>query len=224
MYYTSPSEFLHTLKEIFVNEIYKADIPPSTFIIDCGANIGLSTIYFKQICPTAQIIAFEPDTTNYDLLVKNIDSFKLENVTAKKEAVWIEDTELTFSQEGNMGSRIELVTNNKNVTVVKAIRLRDLLDKKISFLKIDIEGAEYRVLKDIAPQLKNVSTLFVEYHGKFFQSHELTEIFDIIQKAGFSYYIREAANIYSHPFLASKTGSDAPYDVQLNIFCFRKAG
>ena len=74
IFYSSPSEFLHTLKEIFINEIYRVELPANSFIIDCGANIGLSTIYFKQICPTAKIIAFEPDSTSFTILTKNIKS------------------------------------------------------------------------------------------------------------------------------------------------------
>jgi len=221
IYYNNPPEFLKTLQEIFINEIYKMDIPVGSIIIDCGANIGLSTIYFKQICPTAEIIAFEPDKTNYELFVKNIDSFKLEKVTAKKEAVWIQNTELTFSQDGNMGSKIDLEKSNSKITMVKAVRLSDLLDKKIFFLKMDIEGAEYAVLKDISTKLNNVQTLFVEYHGKFSQSNELTEIFNIIQKAGFNYYIRQAADNHVYPLMAGGMMSDIPYDVQLNIFCFK---
>ncbi|HEX5654231.1 MAG TPA: FkbM family methyltransferase [Chitinophagaceae bacterium] len=220
IYFINPSEFLHTLKEIFIHEIYKTALPPDAFIIDCGANIGLSTLYFKQLCPGAELIAFEPDDKNFALLEKNIRSFQLEKVQARKEAIWIEDTLLNFSGEGTMGSRIDN-QNKTNTHTVKATRLYDLLDRPVDFLKIDIEGAEYAVVKDISPRLNLVKNLFLEYHGKFDQTGELNEIFAILQQAGFYYYIKEAAEIYPNPFLARKSTFKPDYDVQLNIFCFR---
>ena len=40
-------------------------------------------------------------------------------------------------------------------------------------MKLDIEGAEYKVLKDIADNLGNVNNMFIEYHGTFDQNNEL---------------------------------------------------
>src|SRR5262245_31023688 len=61
-------ELLHALDEIFEEEIYKIKLPSKPTIIDCGANIGLSVIYLKLQSPDAHVIAFEPDTRNYELL------------------------------------------------------------------------------------------------------------------------------------------------------------
>jgi hypothetical protein len=91
----------------------------------------------------------------------------------------------------------------------------------VDFLKLDIEGAEYKVLKDITENLHYVTNMFVEYHGTFPQNNELVEIFEIISKAGFRFYIKEAANNYPYPFLPKPRKLD--YDVQLNIFCFKKS-
>jgi hypothetical protein len=117
-----------------------------------------------------------------------------------------------------MSSKINL--EKENSQQVKAIRLKDYLNNKVDFLKIDIEGAEYRVLKDISEKLTNVENLFLEYHGNFNQNDELVEIFEIISKSGFQFYIKEAVSVFDHPFLHKKD-LKIPYDVQLNIFCFR---
>ena len=69
--------------------------------------------------------------------------------------------------------------------------------------------------------MPKVKALFLEYHGMFDQVRELTEIFQLIQQAGFIYYIKEAAEIYKSPFMASAAVQRPTYDVQLNIFCFR---
>ena len=149
---------------------------------------------------------------------KNISSHHLKNIDAKNEAIWFENTSLNFIQEGNMASRIG-IDSSANTVSVKAVRLKDYLNQKVDFLKIDIEGAEYKVIKDIANSLTDIRNMFIEYHGSFDQNNELLEIFQIIVKAGFRFYFKEAANNYDHPFLRKKTEQD--YDLQLNIFCFR---
>ena len=56
--------FCVTYKELFEKKIYKF-VPTSDtpLIIDCGANMGLSLLFFSKRYPTARIIAFEPDET-----------------------------------------------------------------------------------------------------------------------------------------------------------------
>jgi FkbM family methyltransferase len=215
---SSRNEFLHALEEIFIDEIYKLNLEEKATIIDCGANIGLSIIYLKKQNPSARIIAFEPDEKNFTLLKKNVQSFGLADVEIKKEAVWIDNTVLNFSNEGSMSSKVDLTSQG---TKVKAIRLKDLLHEKVGFLKLDIEGAEYLVLKDIEDELGNVENMFLEYHGKFEQNNELCEILDIVKRSSFKFYIKEATVTYKHPFIHQKQIT-VSYDIQLNIFCFKK--
>ena len=219
LYFLRPTERLHGFKEIFLDEIYKQELPSMPFIIDCGANIGLSVIYMKRLYPDAEIIAFEPDQQNFKLLEKNIQSFGFTTVTLKKEAVWVEDTVLKFANEGSMSSKIDTDTNHATINV-NAVRLKNYLTRKVDFLKIDIEGAEYAVLRDIKDDLHLVNNLFVEYHGTFRQQNELDELMSIIRACGFTYYTKEAAEVYKTPFLRINNPL-IPYDIQLNIFCFR---
>lgn len=221
LYFSSPAELLHGLHEIFIENIYKQKFSHHPYIIDCGANIGMSIIYLKNLAPDATVIAFEPDETNFDLLSKNINAFGLTDVIPYKQAVWDNNTVLNFLSEGSMSSKIEKA-DTPNTIQVQAFRLKDLINKKVDFLKIDIEGAEYTVLKDIAEDLHFVQNMFVEYHGVFEQNKELTEIIEIINNSGFYYYIKEAAPLFETPFYRLKD-HNSPYDVQLNIFCFRES-
>ena len=219
VYFYSPAEFLHGLHEIFISKIYDQQFDKRPYIIDCGANIGLSIIYVKQRYPEAEILAFEPDEKNSDLLYRNINSFGYDNITIRKEAVWNENTILKFSNQGSMSSRIQY-DNSTNFKEVKATRLRDLIDRTVDFLKIDIEGAEFTVLSDLGEKLNFVKNLFVEYHGHFAQNAELTKLFAIFSEHGFTYYIKEAAPVYDTPF-SRKKNPQIDFDIQLNIFCFR---
>lgn len=213
------SEYLHGIREIFLDEIYKQSLHDKPFIIDCGANIGLSVIYLKQNYPDAQIIAFEPDEQNFELLSKNIESFGFKDVVLREEAVWIADTTLQFSNQGSMGSKV-VSGPGVNFKEVAAVRLKNFLDRKIDFLKIDIEGAEYRVVNDLGDNLRFVQNLFIEYHGDFNQNSELTNLLNLITAQGFNFYIKEAASVYNTPFYRTRSEL-IQYDIQLNIFCFR---
>lgn len=216
-YFHSAKEYVSGLREIFADELYLQNLPANSYIIDCGANIGLSVIYLKKLCPAAVIVAFEPDPQNFKVLKKNISSHNLSLVDLKNEAVWTSNTTLDFVADGDMGSKIRA---GKDGTVeVQAVRLRDFLNQKVNFLKIDIEGVEFEVIKDIQDKLSMVQNLFIEYHGSFQQNTELNQIFKIVVDNGFNYYIKEATSVYKYPFL--RNVQDKPYDIQLNIFCFK---
>lgn len=215
--YRNGVELKHGLLEIFVDELYKFKSNNSNpLIIDCGSNIGLSVLYFKKLFPSSYVIAFEPDSINYELL--SLNTKNLPGVEINNKAVWIENTELFFENTGTMSASLspEKKTNTKPV---QTIRLKELLTRKIDFLKIDIEGAEYKVIDDCKENLINVDNIFVEYHGKFSQVAELNSILRILQERNFKFYIKEAANIYPNPFI---NGDNTPdFDIQLNIFGFK---
>ncbi|MCB0775922.1 MAG: FkbM family methyltransferase [Chitinophagaceae bacterium] len=220
VFFKNPAEFLHGIDEIFIQELYKQTLPEQSLILDCGANIGLSVIYLKRKYPDAKVIAFEPDDENFSLLKKNVASCELKDVSLVNKAVWTENTVLNFISEGTMSSKIDNSQESGTGNKIEAINLGDFLDKKIDFLKIDIEGAEYAVLKSAGAKLNMVTNLFLEYHGKYTEIAQLTDLLSILTKSGFTYYIKEAAEIYPTPFLRTNKNR-SEYDVQLNIFCFR---
>ena len=124
---------------------------------------------------------------------------------------------MNFLSEGSVGGSLSSNIDENN-NLVKAVRLRDYLDKPVEFLKIDIEGAEYEVLRDCKDRLHNVVNLFVEYHSLLNEDQKLSEILQIIKDAGFRFYIKEAWENMKYPFIDKK---GLHFDLQLNIFCYR---
>ncbi|HJS54514.1 MAG TPA: FkbM family methyltransferase [Chitinophagaceae bacterium] len=219
IHYLSGIELLYSLREIFIDEIYKIKFDkPDPYIVDCGANIGLSVLYLKTLYPDARIIAFEPDQSSFSLLKVNCSNLK--DVTVLNKAVWKENTNIIFESSGSLSSKIVKETPATGTNIVEAIRLKDYLDRPIDLLKLDIEGAEYEVLRDAKDGLGSIKNLFIEYHGKFEQNGELNEIFSLLYDAGFVYYIKEATDNYHNPFYRDQ--KERQYDIQLNIFCFKK--
>ena len=210
--------FLSNFYPIFHQQIYgfhaKTERP---YILDCGANIGLSVVYFKQLYPESTVIAFEADKSIFEVLRNNVQSLGYNDVKVVNRAVWNGETELNFTSDGGDGGRLS-VSNDHPTQVVKTVRLRDRLDRKIDFLKLDIEGAETAVLQDCADQLRNVESLFVEYHSFADEPQSLHLLMDVLADAGFRVHI-QAPMPAPQPFI--KRQPVMGMDMQLNIFAFR---
>jgi FkbM family methyltransferase len=221
VFYTRPYELIKTYEELFLDEIYRFQTNnEKPVIIDCGANIGLSSLYFKSIYPNATLHAFEPDAVLFQLLEKNALVNDFTNTHLHQAAVWIEDTNLSFSSKGSEASHIDL--SNQSEHQVKAIRLSSFLTQfeHVDFLKMDIEGAEFQVVADCLEGLKKVDLFFLEYHGKVNQTKQLHTLLQQVESIGFNVYIKMAADQLKSPFYEKQTGT--PYDVQLNIFCYKQ--
>ena len=215
-YAVDGASFVSAYKEIFGNGIYAFRAASrSPYIIDCGANVGVSVLYFKKQYPDAEVIAFEPDPGIFKTLEKNVSVQKLQNVALVNKAVWDADAILSFMSDGADGGRV----SEKAGIPVEAVRLVPFLNRPVDFLKIDIEGAEDVVLKDSEPHLKNVKNMFVEYHSRTDSPQQLADILGILTRAGFRYHLQSATEKQKMPFV-SRTSKDG-FDNQLNIFAYR---
>ena len=216
-----PYWFRHSYREIFEEEVYKFSSPnKKPYIIDCGSNIGLSLIYFSKKYPDARIISFEPDKNIFRILQKNVTAFKFSNyIEFKNQAVWTENTTLDFFSTGGMGGSVKTKTSEgREIMKVEAVRLKDMLNQNVDFLKIDIEGPEVQVIEDCLPVLGNVANMFIEYHCGIGEEQHLDKLLRMISDSGFRYYIRQAYENMTYPFI-QKHGEYM--DMQLNIFCFK---
>ena len=217
---TDIASFNFLKNELFDYQIYQFHSTTSKpYILDCGANIGLSIIYFKQLFPEAVIVGFEPDEKVFNALQFNVESFNLSDVTLIKKACWNEETTLEFYSEGADAGRILINSDTENIIEVQTVRLRDYLNRKVDFLKIDIEGAETKVLEDCSDLLSNVDKMFVEYHSFIMQDQTLGRLLQIIHDAGFRYQVQHIGVFSQHPFTNIKEYNNM--DLQLNIFAFR---
>jgi FkbM family methyltransferase len=219
-YFHHGFSFYETYREIFENSIYEFKTNnPNPIIIDCGANMGLSVLYFSMKHPNAEIIAFEPDESVLPFLEKNIESQNLKNVALLKKAVWNEETELKFYTDNGLGGRVGKKYKSNSPINIKAVRLRDFLDKPIEMLKIDIEGSEYDVLKDCEDRLINVNHLFIEYHSFYNEEQHLEDILNIVKRQGFRYHLKESFS-RKRPFVDSKLVCER-FDMAINIFVYK---
>ena len=170
----------------FLNDNYQG-----TFL-DIGAHIGKYSILFAD--RFEKVIAVEPESNNFTTLTRNIRLNKLEGkVTALKRAVYNEsDLVLMITLDSlNLGAHSVLSSSTshdaslrqqevKTITVDDVTRRCKIRPEDISFVKIDVEGAEYFVLDGMrevlavgraklvievqgAQRVKKVTSLLAEY-------------------------------------------------------------
>lgn len=217
--------FAKMVDEIFVSRAYEFEARRKCpVIVDCGANIGVSVAFFKTLYPCGRVVAYEADPYVYAALESNIRALGYAGVDLHNKAVWNQIETLPFQSEGSWGGRLSHFGVDRGQGIeVHTIRFRDALLRLIDdhdwidFLKVDIEGAEYEVMSDIADLLHNVDHLFLEYHSFRRREQRLDELLRILANAGLRYYIKEASRI-SSPFLQTIGGQ---MDLQLDIFAHR---
>jgi FkbM family methyltransferase len=217
------ASFCACYDEIFGRRIYAFE-PETTspFIIDGGANIGISVAYFKKTYPDSRIVAFEPDPDIFRILQSNVRSAGFEGVELINKALWHAETELAFWNEGADAGRISRPRDDTQPrkSRVPAVRLRPYLTERVDFLKLDIEGAEVEVLLDCADLLPQVRHLFVEYHSFAGEEQRLDLVLRLLKASAFRVYIQTAI-CPPQPFVA--TPEYQGMDLQLNIFAKRPA-
>lgn len=211
----------YAYKEIFKNEIYKFSTKRnSPIILDCGANIGLSVLYFKKIYPDAQITALEADPIIFTYLKSNMAASGYKEIVLFQKALHHENGEATFVHEGADAGRLVMDFDaTKNCASVPCLTLDELIVQQVDFLKIDIEGAETDVILK-CKSLHLVKNLFVEYHSFLNSDQRLHQLLAKISECGFRYYISTAFSP-KNPFI--KVSDYLGMDLQLNISCVRDA-
>lgn len=204
------ASFLSMWREIFLEKIYRFHTQASEpVILDLGANIGLSVLFFKELYPGAKITAYEADPYLFGLLKKNLADNRANTVELYNQAVWDSAGVLNFrGDHADGGSVVE--DSAAGSVEVPAVDIRTILRpfERIDYLKIDIEGAENRVIPAAGGLLEKVENLFVEYHSRRDRRQELAELLAVLESAGFR------LTLQSLP----PCSPAEPFDLQLNIF------
>lgn len=141
-------------------------------IIDVGANIGTSAIYFAKKYPDARIYAVEPENGNFEMLTKNIVNY--ENITPVKAAIWgsADKRVIKNRDTGHWGYTISDTQNSATSTSqeIDCVTISDLMREhqinKIDILKMDIEGGEKDVLENSSEWIHSVDVMTVELHDR----------------------------------------------------------
>lgn len=183
--------------EIFIGlEYYFKSQNKKPFIIDCGSNMGMSILFYKYIYPDAEIIGFEPDIHAYNVLSKNVLDNKLSNTTVHQKALADKAGVINFFYDSDNISALHMSImeerESKSTIEVECTTLSQYINKTVDFLKLDIEGAETLVMRDLNnnDKLKFIENMVIEYHHHIVKNEDnLSETLSILEENGFGYQI-----------------------------------
>lgn len=162
---------ISTYKQVLVLRQYEFEKPEAPrFIIDAGANIGLSAVYFANRFPQAKIVAIEPEDSNYRMLCENVRPYP--QVKPLRAALWRENEDLFLLDSGHGNHGFQVGDNETGdlceVGSVPGLTIdsimRDAGEEKVDLLKIDIEGAEREVMEESGGWIDTVGVLMIELH------------------------------------------------------------
>lgn len=168
------------LEEVFATGVYERvrnwELPDRPNIIDLGANIGLSTLYFDSLYPQSHIVAVEPDETNCRLIRKNcrrlIRRGRLDvhrSFISENDGVAGLETRWTLQRPRQAWGFTKVDIIDARHPAVPCISMPTLMDsrgiKQIDLLKCDVEGSERELFHQCGPWIQTVNHLIVETHS-----------------------------------------------------------
>jgi FkbM family methyltransferase len=140
-------------------------------ILDIGAHVGSAARYFAQRYPAARIVCIEPTPESFELLTENtrhLKNVERHNLAFAERAgvlpIW--RGKLTSGQN----SAVRNEENGEQSFEAQAVAPLDFCAThglgKISIVKIDVEGLELQILRNLQPVLRQVDIFYVEYHSE----------------------------------------------------------
>jgi FkbM family methyltransferase len=190
------------IESIFIeNEYFFRSKTKKPVIIDLGSNIGLSIIYLKTLYPNCSIQAFEADPITVKVLLQNMNRYHYKKIIVNNLAVSNRNGYLDFYTAKNPGSPLMSTSpqriKNSHKIRVKSIKLSETIKGRVDFLKIDIEGSESGVLKDLdsSQQIKLINQMSIEYHHHLnTNTDSLSKFLKILEENHFGYQIHAGQN------------------------------
>jgi len=180
-------------------------------ILDCGANVGLASLFFHRLYPQARITAFEADPALFAILNTNLNANGAGGIETRHVALWTSTGTLTFQCEGSDSGMIGSLPGaiDGTSTTVPSLRLHDVIDEgPVDLLKLDIEGAEDAVLADCEPVLHRVKAIVMDLHEFDPAVRQAPRVLELLTRAGFSYAIDEFVPL---TWREPRSGADAPF-------------
>lgn len=160
--------WLCTLRSCFIDDDYEFLPVEGKTVIDIGANVGDTILYFAAR-NASKIIALEPFPLMYELSLRNIKENNLTNVTLLQEGCSNKEDKMKIDPEtSNVGAILEETTDGINVNITTLENILDKYEINSAVLKMNCEGCEYdSILHTSSDTLRKFSHILIAYHDTF---------------------------------------------------------
>lgn len=187
--YAGAVPFAISLELIFGCHIYDAaPLRSPERILDGGGWVGLSVLRFRQLFPRARITTFEPDPAIFDILCRNLERNRIQDVEVVQAALSDVDGIRTFNATGTDSGSLAVPTIGQAINV-RCCRLSSYVDGSVSLLKLNIEGEEAAVIDELGDRLALIDQVLIEYHGFAELPQTLHRILALLHQAGHTYIV-----------------------------------
>jgi FkbM family methyltransferase len=183
---------------VWIEREYEPDarfMPPRDgVVVDIGAQVGFLTTRMARHVTSGRVIAIEPDPVSFSRLQRSVAANALKNVTLVQCALSNEEGKFTFaSAEHSVDSRLLIAgqvpprlvaqpgtrTSEVECTTLDHLTSRERIDR-IDLLKVDVEGAEIKVLEAAEKTLSRVQAMLIEIHSQT----SIATITNLLARAG----------------------------------------
>lgn len=169
--------------EAEVEEAFLSAIKPGATVYDIGANVGwFSLLAAREVGPEGRVIAFEPSVTNASILQSNANTNGFGNVAIVPAAVCERDGWGRFSATASLVGA--LAENGDECVPLLALDswIAEMGETLPDVVKIDVEGAEARVLRGMAATLRKARpVLVIELHDT------ADDVANLLDEAGYQH-------------------------------------
>lgn len=180
--------------EVYADRVYDKDSPieAGQCVIDAGGHIGAFALYAaRKVGPEGRVVVFEPSPDNLELLRRNLDANALSQIrlfpVGLAEAAGQAQIYVAEPGADNPAANTLFPTEGRRGTGVPLERLDDVVERiglaRVDLLKIDVEGAELRVLRGAEKTLKLTRRIVMEIHPA---RVEPAEVAHFLEKRGFT--------------------------------------
>ena len=151
--------------DVFGREDYSFRKVENETVVDIGANIGDSTIYFA-LNKAKSIVALEPYPYSYNIALKNIKKNNIENKIILLNAGYGQDGTIKVNPhfENTIGSDLKAFDDGVDIKILSLKTILKNYNIDNAILKMDCEGCEYNLLREDSNTLKKFKRIQIEYH------------------------------------------------------------
>lgn len=161
--------FVNTFIDPYLDK--KPYLNEASFVIDAGANIGLTAVLFANWWPKCTIVSIEPDKENYELTLKNVAAYP--NVHVLHAGLWKNNATLKIEAGQEDGFVVREIKNafdsipdlNTSMGISISTLMQNYGKSTIDFLKMNIEGSEKEVFEEGSDNwLPYTKAMLIELH------------------------------------------------------------